>query len=142
VTLLFQPASKALEAAHGGSSLMHDCRCFIMDSAHGAAHRCCSWRLLNVLVDAAHRGCTIESAHYGLQMLGLRGFFLEDAQKGCSQRIHHAQQRKYHFCIPFLGIARPQSQFTHSYVCERSIYSQDPSTFFLQYNNQIDRGNK
>ncbi len=39
-------------------------------------------------------------------------------------------QRKYHLCIPFLGIARPQSQFPHSCVCERFIYSQDRSTYF------------
>ena len=26
-----------------------------------------------------------------------------------------------HFCIPFLGIARPQSQFPHSCLCERFI---------------------
>jgi hypothetical protein len=31
-------------------------------------------------------------------------------------------QRKSHLCIPFLGIARPQSQFPHSCVCERFIY--------------------
>jgi hypothetical protein len=36
----------------------------------------------------------------------------------------------------FLGIARPQSQFSHSCVCERFIYSQDRSTFFLQQNRQ------
>ncbi len=30
---------------------------------------------------------------------------------------------KSHFCIPFRGIARPQSQFPHSCVCERFIYS-------------------
>ena len=29
-------------------------------------------------------------------------------------------QRKSHLCIPFLGIALPQSQFPHSCVCERS----------------------
>jgi hypothetical protein len=29
-----------------------------------------------------------------------------------------ALQRKSYFCIPFLGIARPQSQFPHSWVCE------------------------
>ncbi len=36
--------------------------------------------------------------------------------------------------IPFLGIAWPQSQFPHSCVCERFIYSQDrstKSTYFL-----------
>ncbi len=30
-------------------------------------------------------------------------------------------QGKAHLCIPFLGIARPQSQFQHSCVCERLI---------------------
>jgi hypothetical protein len=39
-------------------------------------------------------------------------------------------QGKSHLCIPFLGIARPQSQFPHSCVCERFIYSQDRSTYF------------
>ncbi len=39
-------------------------------------------------------------------------------------------QGKSHFCIPFLGIARPQSQFPHSCVCERFIYSKDQSTYF------------
>ncbi len=53
----------------------------------------------------------------------------------------HALQRKFHLCIPFLGIARPQSQFPHSCVCERVICSQDRSTYFLQQNGQIDCGN-
>jgi hypothetical protein len=39
-------------------------------------------------------------------------------------------QRKSNLCIPFLGIAQPQSQFPHSCVCERFIYSQDRSTYF------------
>ncbi len=52
-----------------------------------------------------------------------------------------ALQGKSHLCIPFLGIARPQSQFSHSCVCERFIYSQDRSKYFLQQNRQIDRGN-
>ncbi len=32
-----------------------------------------------------------------------------------------ALQGKTHLCIPFLGIARPQSQFPHSCVCEGFI---------------------
>ncbi len=35
---------------------------------------------------------------------------------------HIALQRKSYLCFLFLGIARPQSQFPHSYVCERFIY--------------------
>ncbi len=50
-------------------------------------------------------------------------------------------QQKIHLCIPFLEIARPQSQFPHSCVWERFIYFQDRSTYFLHQNRQIDRGN-
>ncbi len=51
-------------------------------------------------------------------------------------------QGKSHLCIPFLGIARPQPQFPHSFVCERFIlYSQDRSTYFLKQNRPIYRGN-
>ncbi len=35
---------------------------------------------------------------------------------------YYTLQRKSHFCIFFLGIAQPQSQFPHSCVCERIIY--------------------
>ncbi len=53
---------------------------------------------------------------------------------------YHALQRKSHLCIPRKGIARPQSQFPPSCVCERFIYSQlqDRSTYniFLQQNRQ------
>ncbi len=40
-----------------------------------------------------------------------------------------ALQRKSHLYIPFLGIARPQSEFPHSCVCERFIYSNDRSAY-------------
>ncbi len=50
-------------------------------------------------------------------------------------------QRKSHLCFPFLGIALPQSHFPHLCVCERFIYSQDQSTYFMQQNRQIDPGN-
>ncbi len=40
-------------------------------------------------------------------------------------------QGKALLCIPFLGIAQPQSQFPHLVcVCERFIYSQDRSKYF------------
>ncbi len=39
-------------------------------------------------------------------------------------------QKKSPLCIHFLGIAQPKSQFLHSCVCERFIYSQDLSTYF------------
>ncbi len=48
-------------------------------------------------------------------------------------------QRKSHLCV--LGIARPQSQFSQSSVCERFAYSQDLSTYFLQRRQTRECGN-
>jgi hypothetical protein len=45
--------------------------------------------------------------------------------------IWYPLQRKSHLCIPRKGIARPQSQFPHSCVCEQFIYSQDQSTIYI-----------
>jgi hypothetical protein len=50
-------------------------------------------------------------------------------------------QRQFRLYIPFLGIAWPQPHFSHSCVCERFIYSQDWSTYFLQQKRQTHRGN-
>ncbi len=47
-------------------------------------------------------------------------------------------QRKSDLCIPFLGIARPESQFPYSCVCERFIYSKDWSTYVPAANRQTD----
>ncbi len=52
-----------------------------------------------------------------------------------------ALQRQFRLYIPFLGIARPQPQFSHSCVFERFINSQDQSTYFLRQNRQTHRGN-
>ncbi len=66
-------------------------------------------------------------------------------RKGCPQdrtsSICSTLQGQFCLCNPFLGIARPQPQFLHSCVCERFIYSQDRSTYFLQQKRQIQRGN-
>ncbi len=56
-------------------------------------------------------------------------------------KINPTLQRQFRLYIPFLGIARPQPQFPHSCVCERFIYSQDRSTYFLQQKIQTHRGN-
>jgi hypothetical protein len=50
-------------------------------------------------------------------------------------------QRKSHLCIPFLGIARLQSQFPHSCVCERFYVPRIGPHIFLQQNSQTDPGN-
>ncbi len=55
--------------------------------------------------------------------------------------VLYTLQRQFRLYIPFLGIARPQTQFPHSCVFERFIYSQDQSTYFLQQNRQTHRGN-
>ncbi len=55
--------------------------------------------------------------------------------------MFHALQMQFRLYIPFLGIARPQPQFPHSCVCERFIYSQDLSTYFLQPKRHARRGN-
>ena len=55
--------------------------------------------------------------------------------------IFYTLQRQFRLYIPFLGIARPQPQFLHSCVCERFIYSQDRSTYFLQQKRQLHHGN-
>ncbi len=63
---------------------------------------------------------------------------------GLVPRFHihvSALQRKFRLYIPFLGIARPQPQFPNSCVCERFIYFQDRSTYFLQQERQTHRGN-
>ncbi len=53
-------------------------------------------------------------------------------KKFLHEGLRPALQLKTYLCIPFLGIGRPKSQFLHSCVCERFIYSQDQSTYFLQ----------
>jgi hypothetical protein len=64
----------------------------------------------------------------GCVILGILNILFETLT--LQRRIWIALQRKSHLCIPFLGIARPQSQYAHSCVCERFIYSQDRSTYF------------
>ncbi len=60
---------------------------------------------------------------------------------GLLKRPTNTLQRQFRLYIPFLGIARPQPQFLHSCVCERFIYSQDRSTYFLQQKRQLHRAN-
>jgi hypothetical protein len=46
--------------------------------------------------------------------------------------------RKFETNIPRKGISGPQSQFPHSCVCERIIYSHDGSAFFC-WRKYVDR---
>jgi hypothetical protein len=55
---------------------------------------------------------------------------------------HYTLQRKSHLCIPFLGIARPQTKFPYSCVCERFIYSKDRFTYFPAAEQTDDHGNR
>jgi hypothetical protein len=51
------------------------------------------------------------------------------------------QYRKLETNIPRKGIARPQSQFPHSFVCERFIYSHDGSAYSAALNIWTNPGN-
>ncbi len=53
-----------------------------------------------------------------------------DSREYILYSVQYTLQGKSHLSIPFLGIARPQSQFPHSCVCEQFIYSQDRSAYF------------
>ena len=73
----------------------------------------------------------LTESHANGPLVGLTSLF--SLPSACiNRRRKTTLQRKSHLCIPFLGTARPQSQFPHSCVCERFIYSQDRSTYFLQ----------
>jgi hypothetical protein len=68
-----------------------------------------------------------------------------DLTKESSLSLHafHTLQGKSHLCIPFLGIARPQSQFPHHVsVSDLLVYISRirPHVFLLQ-NRQTDPGN-
>ncbi len=68
-------------------------------------------------------------------------FLVENREHLLNQESILTLQRQFRLYIPFLGIARPQPQFPHSCVCERFIYFQDRSTYFLQQKRQTHRGN-
>ncbi len=72
------------------------------------------------------------------KILHMYPFFLSCTCKNCPSTL----QGKSHLCIPFLGIAQPQSQFRHSCVCVRFIYFQDRSTYFLAAERQTNPENK
>ncbi len=49
--------------------------------------------------------------------------------------------RKFETNIPRKGIARPKSQFPHSCICERFLYSHDQSAYSAAGNMLTDSGN-
>jgi hypothetical protein len=56
----------------------------------------------------------------------------------CPFNTGKTQYRKSETNIPRKGIARPQSQFPNSCVCERFLYSHDRSAFLLQESMRTD----
>jgi hypothetical protein len=54
-----------------------------------------------------------------------RCIFCAEMELGCLVNPDLNPERKFETNIAAKGIARPQSQFPHSWVCERFIYSQD-----------------
>ncbi len=53
-----------------------------------------------------------------------------DEDNGKGRYTAKTQYRKFETNIPRKGIARPQSQFPHSCVCVRFIYSHNQSAFY------------
>ncbi len=53
----------------------------------------------------------------------------------------NAMYGKFEITIPRNETSRPRSQFPHSCICERFIYSYDRSTNAIQQNRRTDRGN-
>jgi hypothetical protein len=59
-----------------------------------------------------------------------------------SSKIQYtATKITFMYRIPFLGIARPQSQFPHSCVCEQFGYSQHRSTYLAAAEQTDQSGN-
>ncbi len=83
--------------------------------------------LLPITWDFGQPSCLLRELAY--QLWEKLSFFPASA-KLFVPRLYDTLQRKSHLGIPKKGIARPQSQFPHSCVCERFIYSQDQSTYF------------
>jgi hypothetical protein len=54
--------------------------------------------------------------------------------------IYCILQTRSDLCIPRNETVRPRSQFPHSCIRERIIYSQDQSTYLLQQKKQTDIG--
>jgi hypothetical protein len=73
--------------------------------------------------------------------------FIEDMLANLSLRSRYllgsytakTQHRKFETNISRKEIARPQSQFPHSCVCERFIYSHDGSAYSAAGNTYVDR---
>ncbi len=80
--------------------------------------------ILSIL--GAHSPCQVQKLHFRAFLYTCRSLFL------------HTLYRKSNLCILRKGIAQPQSQFLHSCVCERIIYSQNRSTYIAAA-SQTDR---
>jgi hypothetical protein len=77
-------------------------------------------------------GRLAESPRVCLQVQGLDAGLSHTAKKKC---------RKLDANIPRKGISGPQSQFPHSCVCERIIYSHDGAAVSARGNMWTDPGN-
>ncbi len=66
----------------------------------------------------------------------------EAALQGKEYAINrYTLQRRSDLCIPRNETALPRSQFPHSWICERFIYSQDPSAYLAAEKQETDPGN-
>ncbi len=68
-------------------------------------------------------------------------YFPTKSERYCLDYTAKNQYRKFETYIPRKGIARPQSQFLHSCVCERLVYSHDRSAYSAAGNMWTNPGN-
>ncbi len=93
------------------------------------------WLVVSNELRAVIGGETTVESHVGVHLHHQGHVLVSSLLQHGGHRVHRVHRtcctaRKIPFMYSFLGIARPQSQFPHSCVCERFIYSQNRSTYF------------
>jgi hypothetical protein len=111
---------------------------------HPVTIKMCTVVLLNlkcedeilILITAPAFPCLHNTVHLFLNIRRGPSPFLHCCR--LSKRAAKTQYRKFETNIPRKGISRPQSQFPHSCICERFIYSHDRSAYSAAGTN-VDR---
>ncbi len=119
-----------------GKNVGSGIRINILDPQHGLFNM---WRLTNTRLEH------VPELHLpGLLSLDLSANYLADLDCAALENLAQARphcNRKLVTNIPRKGIAWPRSQFPHSCVCERFIYSHDRSAYSAAGNIRLIPGN-
>ncbi len=89
-------------------------------------HECGNWGWDRAIT---RKGIYKRNCHCSVWCLRYNDLLLKVVGIGIHCCVTNTLCRKSNLCIPRKGIAWPHSQFLHSCVCERFIYSQDRSTY-------------